>query len=208
MPRPIIFADHGCPFAHRVLALLTHLGVDYDLKEAPFGQAPAGIAQWSPSGRIPLLVHGELAIGESRVMLDYLAEAYPFGTAYPRELVPRTLVQHAMALTDSILVPRLMRDLPLDARRLAECLDTIEAVALKTKTSEPGLLTFHIAPMWLRFQWWRPDSAMTRAVMDRPQLAAWLDAATELAAIARTAPDRAENIAAFQQACSIGALPT
>ena len=36
---------------------------------------------------MPLLVHGDLSIGESRVMLDYLAEAYAFEHAYPTEVM-------------------------------------------------------------------------------------------------------------------------
>jgi len=194
--------DRGCPFAHRVLSLLDHLGVEPETREAPLGQLPEGLERWSPSGRVPLLVHGALVIGESRVMLEHLAEAYGFDSAYPRELTQRTLQRHAMALMDGSVAPALTRpDWKPDAARLAECLDVFEGAT--QAPPEPGLFTFHFAPVWLRFQWWHPEGAVTRALADRPKLAAWLDDAASLAAVQRTAPSKADNVADFQAACVI-----
>lgn len=185
-PRPVLFMDRGCPFAHRVLALLDHLDVAHDTKAAPVGQIPDGLEAWSPSGRIPLLVHGAIAIGESRVMLEHLAEAYAFDCAYPSELVRRTLHRHAMALFDNFLIPTLLRgDDGLATARLAECVDVLERVTADS-LPEPGLLAFHLAPMWLRCKWWRRDRAITHALASRRALAGWLDDAARLPAIVRT----------------------
>ena len=204
--RPVIFADRGCPFAHRVLALLDHLGVASDLREAHAGQLPEELTRWSPSGRMPLLVHGAVTIGESRVMLELLAEEYAFESAYPRALRDRTLQQHAMALMDGTVVPWLTRDeATLNEARLAECLDVFEGVALAPP--EPCLLAFHFAPMWLRFQWWRPEGAVTRAIRGRPKLEGWLDGAAKLAAVVRTAPNQAENLADFHAVSALHAAP-
>ena len=201
-PRPLLLMDRGCPFAHRVLALLDHLGVAYETREAPLGQLPEGVERWSPSGRVPLLVHGALVIGESRVMLEHLAEAYGFGSGYPLELTQRTRQRHAMALMDGSVAPALTRpDSKLDAVRLAGCLDVFEGAT--QAPLEPGLFAFHFAPLWLRFQWWHPEGVVTRAVRDRPALAAWLDGAASLAAVQRTAPSQAENVADFRAACVI-----
>lgn len=203
LPRPLLLADRGCPYAQRVLALLDHLDVAHDARQAPVGQLPEGLLSWSPSGRVPLLVHGAVVISESRVMLEHLAEAYGFESGYPRALVARTLQRHAMALMDIVVAPRLAAgDKDLDEPRVAECLDIFESVAVATPL-EPCLLTFHFAPMWLRFQWWRPNGAVTRAIRSRPRLAAWLDGAARLPSVVRTARSQQDSEADFHAACAI-----
>lgn len=198
LPRPLMLVDRGCPFAHRVSALLHHLDVAYDSVEAPVGQLPEGLERWSPSGRIPLLVHGEVVVGESRVMLEHLAEAYAFENAYPTRLVDRTKHRHAMAVMDVFVAPWLHHDDEVvgDAR-LDESVEVLHGV---TQVSEcaPCLLAFHLAPLWLRFQWWRPNGAVTRAIRQRPGLAEWLDGAAGLAAVEQTCASRAESIAEFR----------
>jgi glutathione S-transferase len=197
--RPVILADHGCPFAHRALALLDHLGVAHELRATPRGQLPEGLRQVSPSGRLPMLVHGELAIGESRVMLEHLAEAYGFAGAYPAGLVERSLHRQALALVDSLVAPRLFHDPGAPDPRLTECLDVIEALARSTPP-EPSLLAFHVAPIWQRLQWWQPDGGLTCAIRTRPTLAGWLDRTAGLPPVVRTSPRRDENVAAFRAA--------
>lgn len=195
--RPLLLADRGCPFAHRVRSLLDHLGVGHDLIESPPGERPAGLDRWSTSGRIPLLVHGDLSIGESRVMLEHLAEAYAFEKAYPASVVERTLHREAMAIVDSELAPALLRDSVAREARLAECLGRLDDVARMTLPS-PCVLSFHVAPIWLRLQWWQPKGAVTRSIRERPRLAEWLDAAAQLPSVARTSPSRAENTRDFE----------
>lgn len=193
--RPRVFADRGCPFAHRVLALLDHLGVACDRTESPVGSKPAGLERWSPSGRIPFFVHGPLAIGESRVILEYLAEEYGLDSTRPRGPVQRAQDGYAMALFDGSVVPLLMGD-DATARqdRLDDCLDVLTSVALASPR-EPSVLAFHVAPMWLRFAWWWPRGRVVAGVRARPGLAAWLDAAAGLPSVVRTAPDREQSIA-------------
>ena len=82
----ILFSDRGCPFTHRVLAFFEHLGCPPDLRESTVGEKPEGLSQYSASGRIPLLVHGDLVLTESRVMLEHLADYYEFQESYPPDL--------------------------------------------------------------------------------------------------------------------------
>jgi glutathione S-transferase len=181
-----LFADRGCPFAHRVLALMDHLGLQCETSMSPIGEHPEGLSSFSPSGRIPLLVHDDLVIGESRVILEHLSEAHGFADAYPDDLRRRTLHRQAMALVDAFIAPRVFReDGPGSEARVSECLDLIAEVA--TGPAVPSLFAFHVAPMWIRLQWWRPDSLVTHAIRKRSALATWLDAAATLAPVARTA---------------------
>jgi len=203
--QPLLFSDRGCPFAHRVLGLVDHLGIEIGRRESAIGEKPEGIAAYSESQRIPLLVHGDLVIGESRVMLEYLAELHGFAAAYPEDLLARTRHRHVMAVMDDVLTAPLFRDTTPNAARLADTVHALEAAVAGTR-AEPCLLAFHVAPIWLRFRWWRTGAAVVRAVEARPDLCRWLDAATSLDAVARTAPDRAEHATALDQARAAGLL--
>lgn len=204
---PILFADRGCPFAHRVLALLDHLGHAPDLRESAVGEKPPGLARYSSSKRIPLLVHGELVLNESRVMLEHLAKHFDFADGLPSELSTCTLHRHAMAVVDDFLAPLLVRRLAdSDRPRLDDVLTALES-ATATQRPEPSLLAFHVAPIWLRFRWWHPRGAVTRAIEAREPLCTWLDAATRLPSVARTSPDRAVQREDLERARRAGLLP-
>ncbi|TNF28732.1 MAG: glutathione S-transferase family protein, partial [Deltaproteobacteria bacterium] len=177
---PVLFSDRGCPFAHRVLALFEHLGCPVERRESLVGDRPEGLERYSASGRIPLLVHGELVLTESRVILEYLTERYGFADALPRDLGDRALHRHAMVVADEHLVPRLTgKASGDDERRLADALDALEA-ATATAPPRPSLLALHLGPLWLAFGSWQPYGAVTRAIEARPQLREWLDGAARL----------------------------
>lgn len=201
--RPTLFGDRGCPFAHRVRALLDHLAVAHDVIESAPGERPAGLGRWSASGRIPMLVHGELAIGESRVMLEHLAEVYAFDGAYPASVSERSIHREAMAIVDGEIAPALFiaggGDRRLPEARLGEYLDRLEGVARITAPAA-CVLSFHLAPIWQRLQWWRPEGEITRSLRARPRLVEWLDATIRIPAVARTSPSRIDNIRDFEAA--------
>lgn len=204
---PQLFFDRGCPFAHRVLALLEHLGQPVERHMSPVGDRPDGVERYSPSGRIPLLVHGDLVLTESRVMLEYLAEHHGFVDPCSASLGLHSLHRNAMALVDDYLVPLLFgrtRAGP-DELRLDEALGTIEQV---TATAAPGpcLLAFHVTPIWIAFQSWRPSGVVTRAILARVGLREWLDATAGLDCLARTAPDSATHAEDVARARTAGLL--
>jgi glutathione S-transferase len=168
--RPILFADRGCPFAHRVLATLVQLGVPFERREAEVGGKPRGLERHSPSGRVPILVHDGLVLAESRVTIEYLAERYGLPGALPLDLATRTLHRHAMAVADDQLVPSLLRRGPaLSEPRLGEALAAL-AVATETVPPRAHLLALHLAPLWVAFRSWQPTGAVTRAIEARPAL--------------------------------------
>jgi glutathione S-transferase len=206
---PILYSDRGCPFAHRVLALVEHLGCPIEGHESALGEKPSGVFRHSASGRIPLLAHGELAITESRVMLEYLSETFDFADAYPAELQGRTLHRHAMAVVDDFFASALFRpsDVEIAGLRLDDAVRDL-ATATATVSPRPCLLAFHVAPIWLRFRVWHPNGAVTRAIEANPPLRDWLDAAVALEAITRTAPDPAVHRGDLARARQAGLLPS
>ena len=186
----ILFADRGCPFAHRVLALFAHLGCRPDLRESRVGEKPDGLDRYSSSGVIPLLVHGDFVLTESRVMLEHLAEHYAFADAYPVDLKTRSLHRHAMAVVDVFLAPLLFdkTDDAVDSARLEDALQILEQ-ATASVAPQPHLLAMHSAPIWWRFRLWHPTHVVTQAIEARTALCAWLDTALALDCLTRTAPD-------------------
>lgn len=206
----ILFSDRGCPFAHRVLALFDHLGCQPDLRESMFGEKPEGISQYSASGGVPLLVHGDLIFTESRVMLEHLAEVYEFEESYPEDLAARSLHRHAMAIVDDFLAPQLFARTDVDALRLDDALRALEIATVTVVAPQACLLVFHVAPIWLRFLLWHPTHAVTRAVQARDALCSWLDAAVQLGCLRRTAPDpttHEEDMIRARQVLSLGVAP-
>jgi glutathione S-transferase len=200
---PRLFADRGCPFAHRVLALADHLGIALDQRESIVGDKPKELTAYSESLRIPLMVHGDLVITESLVMLEYLSELHGFSAAYPEGLVARTRHRHAMAVMDQTLTPLLFRDAAPEAARVSDTVRALEAATAGTR-AEPCLLGFHVAPIWLRLRWWQPQGAIVRAIEARRDLCRWLDTTTSFEAVVRTAPDRAEHTADLEYARATG----
>lgn len=203
-----LYADHGCPFAHRVLALLTHLQVPFTLRESPIGQKPQGLSRYSASGRIPLLVDGDLVLTESRVMLEYLAERFDFTTGFPDDLVARARHRHAIALVDEFLTPHLSEGAGWSkaaALRFEEVLDAFDRVL--EAPDRLTLFTLQIAPVWMRLHWWRPDSPVHAAVQAWPELARKLDATLRLPAIEATSPERRRVVAEVAQAREAGLIP-
>ncbi len=204
---PILFSDRGCPFAHRILALLDHLEVPVERRESTVGAKPAGLEQYSVALRIPLLVHGDLVLTESRVIAEYLAEHHGFADAYPDDVVARSLHRHAMALFDRTIVPILFDRARADDSQLDDVLRALAAATATETTPRPCLLSLHVAPMWLRLRWWQSTGAVVNATRNHPALRTWLDATTELACVTRTAPDREahlEDVARARRAGLIG----
>jgi glutathione S-transferase len=76
--------------------LLRHLGLAFDELQIPLSQPGThlAIAQHSPSGRVPVLKHGQLTLWESIAIGEYLCELT--GNGWPRERAART---HARVLS-------------------------------------------------------------------------------------------------------------
>lgn len=55
------------------------------------------IARHSPSGRLPLLKHGDLSIWDSLAICEYLAETFPESHLWPQERVARAVARSVTA---------------------------------------------------------------------------------------------------------------
>ncbi len=206
MSRPLLFADRGCPYAQRVLALVRHLDADVECQESVVGEKPVGVFSYSSRGAIPMLVHDGLVFTESRVMLEHLAEYFRLSDALPAQLNERSLHRHTMAVADGTLARWLFAPGDPDVPSLEDACRALSA-SVAIGPLQPSLLALHVAPMWIRYRLFRPRSAVVCRVEATPSLAAWLDDAASLPCIQDTLPDRGVLASDLRRAHAAGLIP-
>ncbi len=76
--------------------LMKVLGIAFSETVIPLSQpdSKANILQHSPSGKVPLLIDGEIRVWESTAIIEYLAERFPSAGVWPQERKARA---HARA---------------------------------------------------------------------------------------------------------------
>jgi glutathione S-transferase len=81
----------------RPWVLMRTLGIEFAEQLIPFGPQPPGqsIAERSPSGRVPCLVHGDLVVWDSLAITEYLAEHH--GAVWPADARARAWARCAVA---------------------------------------------------------------------------------------------------------------
>lgn len=97
MNRPTLYIGNKnySSWSFRPWMALTGAGVDFDEILIPFDY-PGGnpdIKAISPTGRVPLLQHGELKIWESLAIIEYAAELHPDAGLLPADRADRVLAR-------------------------------------------------------------------------------------------------------------------
>lgn len=159
------------------------------------------LAEYSPSGKVPVLVDGGVTVWESLAIVEYLAEAFADRAIWPKGRVARA---HARAISNEMhggfmplrqgcpmnlgaryKTPELTESLKANVERV----ETIWAEALSRFGGSSGFLFGEFsaadamyAPVVTRLDTYQiPVRSGTRAYMDRilnhPDFAAWRDAA-------------------------------
>ncbi|MBK80749.1 MAG: glutathione S-transferase [Gammaproteobacteria bacterium] len=93
----VVVYDHPLsPYGQKVKIALLEKGVDFD---APLptnigsGSTDGEFARVSPRGEVPALVHGETAVFESSVILDYIEDTWPEPALLPASPAERARVR-------------------------------------------------------------------------------------------------------------------
>jgi glutathione S-transferase len=78
---------------------LAHTGQPFQEVVIQLGEpdTSARILQHSPSGRVPLLKHGELSIWDSLAICEYLAETFPEARLWPQDKTARAVARSVTA---------------------------------------------------------------------------------------------------------------
>lgn len=91
-----LFSDSSCQYSHRVRIVLAEKGVTVDIEEVNHGALPEELTELNPYGSTPTLADRDLALYESKVMMEYLDERFPHPPLLPVYPVARALSRQYM----------------------------------------------------------------------------------------------------------------
>ncbi len=99
---------------------LAHTGQPFQEVVVPLGQpdTEAQVARYSPSRRVPVLLHGDLTIWDSLAICEYLAETFPEAHLWPEDTAARAVARAVTAeMHSSFAALRQHMNMNLRARR-------------------------------------------------------------------------------------------
>jgi glutathione S-transferase len=105
----------------RPFMLLRHFAIPFEEVVIALGQETtrADILEYSPSGRCPALIDGDLVIWDSFAIIEYIAEKYPDRPIWPRDHAARAIAR-SMAAEMHAGFQGLRSHLPMNMRRAVE----------------------------------------------------------------------------------------
>jgi glutathione S-transferase len=80
-----LYQRTDCPFCWKVRIALVEYGIEFETVDTVLGEKHPDVQRLSPTGSVPVLVDGELAIWESAVILEYLDSRYMPGRLVARD---------------------------------------------------------------------------------------------------------------------------
>ena len=77
------FSDPACHYSHRVRIVLAEKGVTVDIEDVSPTNIPEEVLELNPYGSLPTLADRDLALYETKVMMEYLDERFPHPPLLP-----------------------------------------------------------------------------------------------------------------------------
>ena len=78
-----LFSDPTCQYSHRVRIVLAEKGVTVEIEDTSPKSVTEEILEANPYGTLPTLVDRDLALYESKVIMEYLDERFPHPPLLP-----------------------------------------------------------------------------------------------------------------------------
>ena len=201
-----IYSADICPFAHRTTAMLTHMGIRFETRVINLSDRDPEFLKLTPTGKVPLLVDGDVKLYESRIINDYVAEKYEFPDAYDPDVYHRSRQRLAMLQWDEVILGEFYRSLrspdgiePETRKKLARELDEIVRTVRLVSGSIYDLMGFHFAPFWARMDWLRGLTPFPKLVDSRPELVEWLNRAVAIPAVQATLPPQDTVVRSYEE---------
>jgi glutathione S-transferase len=119
----VVASKNYSSWSLRPYLALAHTGQPFREVVVQLGEADtaAKIAKYSPSGRVPALVHGELVVWDSLAICEYLAELFPQAKLWPEDATARAVARSVTAeMHSSFANLRTHMPMNLRARRPGE----------------------------------------------------------------------------------------
>lgn len=163
-----LFSKATDPWSHRTRLVLAEKSIHVDVIDVEEGKLPEDLLDLNPYHSVPTLVDRDLVLYDSRVIIEYLDERFPYPPLMPVDPVMRAQFRLALfrierdwySLAQQIDDPA-DRKLGIKARKILR--DSILATAdvFKAKpyflSDEFSLVDATIAPLLWRLSWWGID---------------------------------------------------
>jgi glutathione S-transferase len=179
--------------------LLRHMAVPFNEVRLPLflPESVERLKQYSPTGKVPALQDGSLAVWDSLAICEYVSEQYLGGSGWPRSVAERALARAFAAEMHSgfqalrnawPMNVRLQRKMPVDAaigRDIERICDIWKKCLEKSGGpwlfGEFGIVDAMYAPVALRFYSYQPElpelaAAYVRTQLGTPAMQEWMAA--------------------------------
>ncbi len=94
-PKLVIGNKRYSSWSLRPWLVMTHFGLPFEevavLLDTP--QFKPTVLRWSPAGKVPCLVDGDIRVHETLAIIEYLAETHPESAIWPRDRAARALAR-------------------------------------------------------------------------------------------------------------------
>ena len=114
-----LYQRTDCPFCWKVRIALAEQDIEYQQVDTVLGEKHPEVQRLSPTGTVPVLSDGELAVWESAVILDYIDARYAPGRLISREPVAAARERLLQAYSDK-LVGGCLKDIVFEKRSRPE----------------------------------------------------------------------------------------
>ena len=90
-PKPILVIGNKnySSWSLRAWFCLKQAGIDFKEIKVLLHKEPSGIDRYSPSGKVPILIDGDVKVWESLAICEYIADKFPKKNLRPREVVAK-----------------------------------------------------------------------------------------------------------------------
>ena len=156
-----LFSDPTCQYSHRVRIVLAEKGVTVDIEDIESNGITEEILEANPYGTLPTLVDRDLALYESKVVMEYLDERFPHPPLLPVYPVARAqsrlwiyrIERDWCTLIDTIIASPDTKKAEAARKELRESLITISSIFTEMPyfmSEEFTLVDCCLAPMLWR----------------------------------------------------------
>ncbi|MGB2270306.1 MAG: glutathione S-transferase N-terminal domain-containing protein, partial [Cycloclasticus pugetii] len=78
-----LFADPVCHYSHRARFILCEKSASAEVEFVDSKEFPEDLQELNPYGTLPILIDRDLALFNSRIIMEYLDERFPHPPLYP-----------------------------------------------------------------------------------------------------------------------------
>ena len=195
---PRLWSWHVSPFAGKVRVAFAEKGVEVELLEVDPRARPARLRELNPTGRVPVLEFGDVAVRESTPICEWLEETYPDPPFWPADAAARAGARGQRRWVDDELTTNFFLSMRKEAfgldesdhpdivsilrKRLARRWPVAEQLLARTDGPwmmggpAPTLVDLAATPLAVRLAAWRPDLGPPEELA---HTRAWLEALRE-----------------------------